>query len=156
MEEKNEEEEKRTTKASTWMSWLKKMWITPTGTQSRVQHEEKEDPRTGTHKDPDEADKKNIGPMHEEKRFSCTVCTNSFTGRDQLKTHLARHTEKKDFMCDDCGEQCNREDELGKHGKRRHKEGGNMTCPHCQKIFTDYPYIREHIRPTQKDARGHL
>ena len=70
VEERNEEEVKRTTKASTLMSWLRKMWTAPTGTQSRVQHEEKEDPRTGPHKDPDEADEKNIGPMHKEKRFS--------------------------------------------------------------------------------------
>ena len=47
VEERNEEEEKRTTKASTLMS-----------TQSREQHEEEEDPRTGPHKEPDEADKK--------------------------------------------------------------------------------------------------
>ena len=90
-------------------------------------------PRTGPQKDPDEADKKNIGPMQEEKRFSCTVSTQSFTGRYQFKTHRARHSEETDFMCDDCGKQCNREDKLGEHGKRMHnvlskeerpKEGG--------------------------------
>ena len=117
-DEDGREEEKRTTKASILMSWLRKMWTAPRGTQSRVQHEEKEDPRTGPHKDPDEADKKHI--LHEEERFSCTVCTKSFTGRYKLKTHLARHSEATDIMCDDCGEQCKSKQKLRDHGKRMH------------------------------------
>ena len=37
-----------------------------------------------------------------------------------MKTHLVRHSEAKDFMCDDCGEQCKRKDKLREHGKRMH------------------------------------
>ena len=81
-DEDGEEEGKRTTKASKLMNWLRKMWTAPMGTQLRVQHEEKEDPRTGPHKYPDEADNKHI--LHEEERFSCTVFTKSFTGRDKF------------------------------------------------------------------------
>ena len=36
------------------------------------------------------------------------------------ETHLARHSEATDFMCDDCGEQGKREDKLGEHEKRMH------------------------------------
>ena len=117
-DEDGEEEGKRTTKASKLMNWLRKMWTAPMGTQLRVQHEEKEDPRTGPHKYPDEADNKHI--LHEEERFSCTVFTKSFTGRDKFKTHLVRHSEATDFTCDDCGEQCKRKDKLRDHGKRMH------------------------------------
>ena len=80
-----------------------------------------------------------------EKRFSCTVCTKSFTGRDKFNTHLARHSQATDFMCDDCGEQCKRKDKLREHGKRMHNEGDNFTCPNCQKTFTEYPNIRKHM-----------
>ena len=37
-----------------------------------------------------------------------------------MKTHLARHSEAIDFKCDDCGEQCNRQNNLGGHGNRMH------------------------------------
>ena len=47
---------------------------------------------------------------HEEERFSCTVYNNCVTGRDQFKTHVANHSEATDFMCDDSGKKCNRED----------------------------------------------
>ena len=47
--------------------------------------------------------RKPIGHIQEEKRFYCTVCTMSFNGRDKFKTHMARNSEAKDFMCDDCG-----------------------------------------------------
>ena len=33
---------------------------------------------------------------------------------------MVRHSEAKDFMSDDCGEQCKRKDKLGEHGKRMH------------------------------------
>ena len=55
--------------------------------------------------------RKHIEHSHEEERFSCTVCNNSYTGREQLGTHLARHSETKDFRCDDSG---NREGTAGK------------------------------------------
>ena len=64
--------------------------------------------------------RKHIGPIHEEKMISRTVCSKSFTGRVQLRTHVGRHSEATDFMCDDCGEQCKREDKLREHGKRMH------------------------------------
>ena len=69
--------------------------------------------------------RKHIEPSHEEERFSCTVCNNRFTGRYQLKTHVARHSEATDFMCDDCGEQ----------------------------TFTEYPNIRKHIVHSHEEER---
>ena len=41
-DEDGEEEEKSTTMTSNLMSWLRKMWTAPRGTQSRIQHEEEE------------------------------------------------------------------------------------------------------------------
>ena len=37
--------------------------------------------------------RKHNGPFHTKKMFYCTECTKSSTGRDRLKTHLARHEE---------------------------------------------------------------
>ena len=34
-----------------------------------------------------------------------------------------------------------------------HKEGGNFTCPHCQKTFTENPNIRKHIGPFHAEKR---
>ena len=56
MEERNKEEKNRITKASTLMSWLRKMWTAPTCTQSRVQNEEEETPSTGPNMNPGNAE----------------------------------------------------------------------------------------------------
>ena len=90
---------------------------------------------------------------HEEEMFSCTVCNKRFTGRDQLKTHVADHPETTDLMCQDCGEKCNRDDNLRGHVKRMHKEVGNLTCPDCRKTFTEYTKIRKYIEPMQEEKR---
>ena len=37
-----------------------------------------------------------------------------------METHLARHSEAKDFMGDDCGKQFKRKDKLKEHGERMH------------------------------------
>ena len=44
---------------------------------------------------------------HEEAEnfMYCTVCTKRFTGRDQLKTHVVKHSEATDYMCDDWGKE---------------------------------------------------
>ena len=34
-----------------------------------------------------------------------------------------------------------------------HKEGGNLTCPHCQKTFTEYPDKRKHIEHSHEEER---
>ena len=47
--------------------------------------------------------RKHIEHSHKKERFSCTVCNNRFTGRDQLKPHVANHSEATDFMCEECG-----------------------------------------------------
>ena len=56
-------------------------------------------------------------------------------------------------MSDDCGEQCNRKDKLGEHWWWMHKEGGNFTCPDCQKTFTYHPNIRKHIEHSHEEDR---
>ena len=75
------------------------------------------------------------------------------TGRDQFKTHVANHSEATDFMCDGCGEKCNIENNIGRHGKRMHKEGSSVACPDCQKNFTEYPNIRKHIKHSHEQER---
>ena len=65
--------------------------------------------------------RKHIGPIQEEKMFSCTVCSKGYTGRDELMTHVVNHSEATDFMCGDCGEQCKRKDKLEEYGQRMHK-----------------------------------
>ena len=57
-DEEGEEGKKKAPKASKLRKWLRNMWTAPRNTQSRVQHDKEEDPRTGPNKDPDEADKK--------------------------------------------------------------------------------------------------
>ena len=57
---------------------------------------------------------------------------------------------KGHVMCDDCDKQCIREEKLGKHGRKTDKECGNLTCPNCQKIFTEYPYTTKDIGPIQE------
>ena len=51
--EEGEEGKKRAPKASKLRNSLRNMWTAPRNTQSRVQHDKEEDPRTGPNKDPD-------------------------------------------------------------------------------------------------------
>ena len=54
VEERNKEEENRTTKVITLMSWLRKMWTAPTA--PRVQNEEEDNPSTGPNMNPGNAE----------------------------------------------------------------------------------------------------
>ena len=37
---------------------------------------------------------------------------------------MVKHTEAKEFMCDDCGKQFKRKDKMREHVKRMHTSGG--------------------------------
>ena len=47
-----------------------------------------------------------------EDLMYCAVCTKRFTGRDQWKNHVVKHSEATGFMCDDCDEECQRKGKL--------------------------------------------
>ena len=61
---------------------------------------------------------KHIKPIHEGKLLYYTECTKSSTGRDQLSTHVVKHSEATDYICDDCGEECQSKDKLRELGQR--------------------------------------
>ena len=65
-DEEGEESKKRASKANKLWNWWRKMWTAPRDTQSRLQHEKEDDPRTGPKKDPDEAGKKHQEQEEEE------------------------------------------------------------------------------------------
>ena len=77
----------------------------------------------------------------------------------QIQIHWERSVQdsrgkafrETDFMCEDCGEKFNMEDNIGQQGRRMHKEGGSFACPDCQKIFTAYPNMSKHIKHSHEE-----
>ena len=65
------------------------MWISHRNTQSRVQHDKEEDPRTGPNKDPDEESKKPrtcVGQLDRGELDTKAETKNSFVGSLVLNT----------------------------------------------------------------------
>ena len=84
---------------------------------------------------------------HKEREIAGPATTDLETGvkKFEMPVEGSHKRNKAHIMCDNCGEQCIREEILGKHGKKMHKDCGNLTCPNCQKISTKYPYTTKHI-----------
>ena len=51
-----------------------------------------------------------------------------------MKAHMVKHSERKDFVCDECGKRFKRKDKMREHVKRMHNEERKMRQMQLQKI----------------------
>ena len=51
-----------------------------------------------------------------------------------MKAHMVKHSERKDFVCDECGKRFKRKDKMREHVKRMHNEERKMKQMQLQKI----------------------
>nr|KAG5709239.1 hypothetical protein BaRGS_017991 [Batillaria attramentaria] len=82
--------------------------------------------------------------------FTCSICTTTFTARNNLKRHVRMHSGVKPFKCGTCGAAFSRKDDLRTH-ELRHAYGRperrqqSYTCPFCPFTGSASVVLRKHL-----------
>ncbi|KAJ3125665.1 hypothetical protein HK098_008325 [Nowakowskiella sp. JEL0407] len=104
--------------------------------------------------------KKKIAPPA-EKIFKCTHpgCNEGFTRRQNLKSHMGRHTGVRDFACSEagCESTFRRHQELLRHVRSVHapKELRPFSCPiGCGKKFARADALKRHLESAKSRLGG--
>ncbi|XP_046408555.1 zinc finger protein 260-like [Ischnura elegans] len=79
------------------------------------------------------------------KRYSCSTCSKSFTHRGHLDIHSRTHAVEKPFMCKVCSKSFSRKDNLDAHA-RTHTGERPFSCNVCEKSFSDKSNLVRHVR----------
>ena len=81
----------------------------------------------------------------EKKPLECNICGKRFTSNLALKGHMQIHVKPEDtYDCQICHQEVGQVLNLTEH-VYMHDKGGDHTCPHCQKDFTEKNKARKHI-----------
>ena len=109
--------------------------------------------------------------LSHEKRFSCSICAETYSRQDNLTRHRKFNHVSSDFMqvqgkqdgtgfkCSYCVKTFSRRDNLNRHIKIHHSKSQlrNFQCNHCDYIFSSYPKLVKHVEdnhPVIKNQTG--
>ncbi|KAK3099290.1 hypothetical protein FSP39_002096 [Pinctada imbricata] len=84
--------------------------------------------------------------------YTCLVCYNTFTCRNNMKRHMRLHTGYRPYQCTLCSESFTRKDDIKRH-LIRHNYNKPFRCSICKKGYMDRKSIKSHLR---KDHRRNL
>ena len=91
------------------------------------------------------------------KAFKCEDCGKTFQWGNKLKRHKLKHTNKRDFVCEEpnCGRAFTQTVHLVRHlkmhaGERDHK------CAHCDKTFGQLCNMKKHLKVHAKPSHVKL
>lgn len=79
-----------------------------------------------------------------QKPYKCTICSESFTRKDDVKRHLMRHTYNKPYRCNICNKGYMDRKTIKNHMKKEHQRKMVHVCPTCGESFDDNLKFQEH------------
>ncbi|XP_046408540.1 oocyte zinc finger protein XlCOF6-like [Ischnura elegans] len=86
-----------------------------------------------------------VGPRKEERLYSCSECTESFTQKRDLTVHKLTHTGGKRYSCSTCCKPSTQRDHLNSH-VLTHAVEKPFICNVCEKSFSSNSHLVRHIR----------
>ncbi|XP_067002729.2 zinc finger protein 85 [Anabrus simplex] len=87
--------------------------------------------------------------------FSCDFCSHKSNCKENMKRHLALHTEKRRFVCEQCGAAFHALQALKDHGKYVHSQTRHFTCAQCGKSFKINSDLNRHMA-SHSEVRPHV
>lgn len=87
-----------------------------------------------------------------EKKYSCNLCSKSFTRVFGLRYHMAKHREFRRFLCSKCGKSFHVANGLRQH-LLTHKQGPQFKCGFCNKTYKLRQSLKEHFRVAHSSNR---
>lgn len=80
-----------------------------------------------------------------DKKYSCNICSKSFTRIYSLRYHMAKHAEFRRFLCPKCGKSFHTASGLRQH-LLSHMEVNPFKCGFCHKTYKSRQSLKEHFR----------
>ncbi|XP_071058568.1 zinc finger protein 32-like [Pseudochaenichthys georgianus] len=80
-----------------------------------------------------------------KKQFGCSVCSKSYTYRNNFQRHMRIHTGEKPFSCSVCKKPFSQREHLKEH-MRIHTGEKPHSCSVCKKSFSQNRNLKTHMR----------
>ncbi|KAL4711772.1 hypothetical protein ACJJTC_005941 [Scirpophaga incertulas] len=88
-----------------------------------------------------------------EKKFTCTICSCSFTRIFALRYHMNKHIGYCKYLCPKCGKRFFTSGGLNQHLKS-HKDLALFKCGFCNKTYKSRQSLKEHFRVAHSSNRS--
>eukprot|EP00842_Homolaphlyctis_polyrhiza_P003596 jgi/Hompol1/4237/HPOL_001185-RA len=90
-----------------------------------------------------------MAPLKSRPYFRCPHpgCSQGFTRRQNLRSHMTIHTNERPHPCPKCSATFRRRQELLRHGRSVHAPAGvkSFQCVHCERLFGRADALKRHI-----------
>nr|XP_011445507.1 zinc finger protein 845-like isoform X2 [Crassostrea gigas]XP_011445508.1 zinc finger protein 845-like isoform X2 [Crassostrea gigas]XP_011445509.1 zinc finger protein 845-like isoform X2 [Crassostrea gigas]XP_011445511.1 zinc finger protein 845-like isoform X2 [Crassostrea gigas]XP_034301876.1 zinc finger protein 845-like isoform X2 [Crassostrea gigas]XP_034301878.1 zinc finger protein 845-like isoform X2 [Crassostrea gigas]XP_034301879.1 zinc finger protein 845-like isoform X2 [Crassostr len=83
--------------------------------------------------------------LNQHNVYTCLVCYNTFTCRNNMKRHMRLHTGYKPYQCTLCSESFTRKDDIKRH-LIKHNYNKPFRCNLCNKGYMDRKTIKNHMK----------
>ncbi|CAH2093842.1 unnamed protein product [Euphydryas editha] len=87
-----------------------------------------------------------------DKKYTCSLCSKSFTRIHSLKYHMAKHSDFRRFLCPKCGKSFHTSSGLRQH-LLSHIEINQFKCGFCNKRYKSRQSLKEHFRVAHSSNR---
>ncbi|XP_046963871.1 gastrula zinc finger protein XlCGF57.1-like [Vanessa cardui] len=92
-------------------------------------------------------------PLKEgDKRYTCSLCSKSFTRVHNLRYHMAKHNDFRRYLCPKCGKGFHTSSGLRQH-LLSHIDVNQFKCGFCNKTYKSRQSLKEHFRVAHSSNR---